>query len=92
MLRLTLFVFYSSGVFFAGTAYAQTNSTEFERQMRAAPTIAITPVPEANAIQNAVNGYEVTSVKSTKNSSFEPAPFIDAYELGIITDDTRGKK
>ena len=92
MLRFTLFVFYLSSVFFAEAAYAQTNSIESERQMRAAPTIDITQVPEANAIHNAVNGYEVTSVNSTKNSSFEPTPFIDAYELGFITDDTRGKK
>lgn len=78
--------------FFAGSSYAQTSNIAPEWQAAVTRSLDNTQVTEPDAIQNVTNGYEVTSVNSTKSSSLEPTPFIDAYELGFIEDKAGAEK
>ena len=90
MLRRALSIFCLSSIFSAGVSHAQTEQTGNDTPE--ALTLGSPQVSESDVIQTIANKDDLNSINSTAAESFEPAPFLDAYELGFIEDNEGVRK
>ena len=91
MLSRIKLVILSSCCFAAfGTTHAQTANDEPIAQESAAPLLSDAEL-EPRIISDSFAESDLISTNSVQ-SSFEPAPFQDAYALGFITDDSAAER